>query len=179
MESSNAALTIGGTIKRTDIPKLAAALADDNAAVDWTERLEAEEFAALIREKAAAKEPLYVCNNDQPWGEYEATTKVCTELGLIYVHEFEAGGDWHPALIYRSPAMGWRKQKVPVWCDGKSVLEEANVALVREWAISEIGHGPMLAATDIEKHLDAGTLMDEIALITAVHKFPWPLEIAE
>jgi Zn finger protein HypA/HybF involved in hydrogenase expression len=49
----------------------------------------------------------------------------------------------------------------------------------REWQITEIGRGPMLDAEDIQKHLDAGTLADEIALMTTVHKFPWPIEIVE
>src|SRR5262249_2136377 len=67
------------------------------------------------------------------------------------------------------PAMGVKKQKTP---DG-----EQDVPAMREWAITEIGRGPMIDAEDIQKHLDAGTLAEEIALMAAVHKFPWPLEI--
>ena len=48
-----------------------------------------------------------------------------------------------------------------------------------EWAIAEIGRGPMIDAEDIQKHLDAGTLSNEIALMTTVQKFPWPLEIVD
>ena len=179
MECANAALTIGGKIHHWHIARLAQALEDDHAAVDWTDQLNAEEFAELIRSTAAAKDRLYVCNSEQPWGVYEATTKLCQELGLIYTLEFEAGGEWHPGLVFRQPEMGTRKVKVAAYRDGKSTLEEQDVPQVREWPIAEIGRGPMLDAENIQNHLDAGTLADELAVMTAARKFPWPLEIVE
>lgn len=179
MECANAALTIGGKIHHRHIARLAQALEDDHAAVDWTDQLNAEEFAELIRSTSAAKDRLYVCNSEQPWGVYEATAKLCQELGLIYTLEFEAGGEWHPGLVFRQPEMGTRKVKVAVYRDGKSTLEEQDVSQVREWPIAEIGRGPMLDAENIQRHLDAGTLADELAVMTAARKFPWPLEIVE
>jgi hypothetical protein len=75
--------------------------------------------------------------------------------------------------------MGTRKQKVPVIRDGKGVVEEQDAPAVREWAIAEIGRGPMIDAEDIQKHIDAGILADEIPLMATVHKFPWRLEIVD
>jgi hypothetical protein len=73
--------------------------------------------------------------------------------------EYEAGGEWHPAIEYRSPDM--------------------DTGTVREWPITEIGRGPLLDAEEIQRHLDAGTLADELALMVQVHKFPWLLQIVE
>lgn len=179
MECANAALTIGGKIQQRHIARLAQALEDDHAAIDWTDQLNAEEFADLIGSTAAAKDRLYICNSEQPWGVYEATAKLCQELGLIYTLEFEAGGEWHPGLVFRQPEMGTRKVKVAAYRDGKSTLEEQDVPQVREWPIAEIGRGPMLDAENIQRHLDAGTLADELAVMAAARKFPWPLEIVE
>lgn len=159
MESSNAAISIGGKIRRSNVAGLAAALAYDRAAIDWTDYLEEGKLADHILNRAAAKDHLHFCNNDQPWGQYESTETFCRQIGLIYVLEYEAGGDWPPGMEYRSPGME----------PGK----------VREWPISEIGRGPLIDVEDIQKHLDGGTLADEIALMAAVHKFPWPLEIVE
>ena len=157
MESSNAAISIGGKIRRSDVAGLASALAHDRAAIEWTDFLEEGELADHILNKAAAKVHLRFCNNDQPWGQYESIEAFCRQIGLIYVLEYEAGGDWPPGLEYRSPDME----------PGK----------VRQWPISEIGRGPLIDAENIQKHLDEGTLADEIALMAAVHKVPWPLEI--
>jgi hypothetical protein len=66
------------------------------------------------------------------------------------------------------------KQRVPVICDGKRVVEEQDVPVTRE-----IGRGPMIDAEDIQRHLDAGTLADEIALMATMHKFPWKIEIVD
>ena len=179
MEYANAAITIGGKIKRSDVAKLAEALADDYVAIDWSDQPGADELADHIAEQAGKHDHLRFCNNEQPWGRYENTEAVCDELGLTYVAECEAGGEWHPLLTLRQPEMGTRKAEVPVFRDGKSIIEEQDLPVVREWSITEIGRGPMIDAEDIQKHLDAGTLADEIALMTAVHKFPWPLEIVE
>jgi hypothetical protein len=178
MESSNAAISIGSKIKRADIAKLARALEDDGAAIDWIDQPRASDIAEYIEEQAARRECARFCNS-QPWGRYENTEAVCAELGLTYVAECEAGGEWHPLLTLRQPEMGYHKQTAPIFRDGHSLIEEHDVPAVREWPISEIGRGPLLDAEDIQKHLDAGTLADEIALMAAVHKFPWPLEIVE
>lgn len=159
MESCNAAISIGGKIKRSAIAELAAALAHDSAAIDWIDFLEDGELVDHIHGEVAAKDHLYFCNTEHPWGQYETTEAFCRQHGLSYVLEYEAGGDWAPGLEYRSPGME----------PGK----------VRTWPISEIGRGPLMDAEDIQKHLDAGTLADEIALMTTVHTFPWPLEIVE
>jgi hypothetical protein len=56
---------------------------------------------------------------------------------------------------------------------------DIDAGSVREWPITEIGRGPLMDASDIQRHLDSGTLADELALMVQVHKFPWPLEIVE
>ena len=159
MESSNAAISIGGKIERSAVVELTAALARDSAAIDWTDVLEEGQLADHILNKVAAKDHLYFCNNDQPWGQYESTEAFCRRNGLIYVLEYEAGGDWPPGLEYHSPDM--------------------EPGRVREWPISEIGRGPLIDAGSIQTHRVAGTLADEIALMTTVHAVPWPLEIVE
>lgn len=167
MEYANAAITIGGKIKRSDVEKLAQAIAADGAALDWSDRL--NEAAAIfeIEECAKAKRLLDLCNADHPWGQYEAIQAVCRELGLIHKAECEAGGEWHPHLEFYDPAR-----------QPKESTQTGN-PVTQEWAITEIGRGPMIDAEDIQKHLDAGTLADELALMTAVHKFPWLIEIVE
>jgi hypothetical protein len=159
MEYANAAISIGGRIKQSDVEKLAGALEEDGAAVDWTDRLERDDLIARIKETCSAGQHLYFCNNDQPWGKYESTEALCRELGLHYVLQYEARGEWHPAMEYCSPDM--------------------DAGTVREWPITEIGRGPLMDAEDIQKHLDAGTLADELAFMIQVHKFPWPLEVVE
>jgi hypothetical protein len=159
MEYANAAITIGGKIKRSDVEKLARAIEADNAGADWTDTLDAIEAANEIEDCAKARRHLSLCSTDHPWGRFANVEAACGELGLIYVAECEAGGEWHPMLQYHSSDM-----------DADTVLE---------WPITEIGRGPLLDAEDIQKHLDAGTLADELALMVQVHKFPWPLEIIE
>jgi hypothetical protein len=110
-------------------------------------------------------------------GRLEEVEALCHELGLTYVAEFEAGGEWHPGLVFRQK--GRRKQKVPVFRDGKGVVEEQDLPVTREWAIAEIGRGPMIDGEDAQKHLDAGTLAGEIALMATVHKFPWKIDIVD
>src|ERR1700750_2561410 len=111
MEYSNASITIGGKIKRSDVAKLAAAAADDYASLDWGQGPgdNAEELVEQIDACAAAKSALVFCNHEQPWGRYENLEAVCDELGLVYTAECEAGGEWHPHLTFRDPAMGMRK----------------------------------------------------------------------
>jgi hypothetical protein len=179
MEYANCAMSIGGKIKRSEIERLAQAIEDDGIGTDWTDILNVDEAMEEIESCAANGQGLSLCHCDQPWGRFEAVENVCHELGLIYVAEFEAGGDWHPGLVFRQPEMGTRKQKVPVIRDGKSVVEEQDVPVTRGWAIAEIGRGPMIDAEDIQKHLDAGTLADEIALMATVHKSPWKIEIVD
>jgi hypothetical protein len=167
MEYANAAITIGGKIKRSDVEKLTRAIADDDAALDWTDFVTAPAAARQIELCAKDGEPLRFCNNEQPWGQFESIESVCRELGLTYMAECEAGGEWHPQLQYWTPDL-----------PAHDSAATANPTC-REWPITEIGRGPLLDATDIQKHLDAGTLADEIALMTVVHKFPWPLEIVD
>jgi hypothetical protein len=71
MEYANAAISIGGKIKQSDVEKLAEALEDDGAALDWTDRLEGDDLIDHIEETCATRQHLYFCNNDQPWGKYE------------------------------------------------------------------------------------------------------------
>lgn len=68
MESSNAAITIGGKIKRADLDKLAQALEDDDAGVDWIDTPPADELVGYIEEQARTGERLRFCNNEQAWG---------------------------------------------------------------------------------------------------------------
>jgi hypothetical protein len=159
METANCALTIGGRIKRADIARLADAIENEGAALDWDDYPDAEEIHFAIETCATAKEPLRLSNSNKPWGKYEEVEALCRELGLTYVLEYEAGGEWHPAMQYRSPDM-----------DADTVLE---------WPITEIGCGPLMDIEDIQKHLDTGTLERELELMRQVQKFPWPLEIVE
>jgi hypothetical protein len=158
MEYANAAMSIGGKIKRSEIERLAQAIEDDGTGTDWTDTLNADEAIEEIEKRAAGSQHISLFHCDQPWGRFEAVETVCRELGLTYVSECEAGGEWHPMLEYWTPAHGDKP---------------------RQWPIAEIGRGPMIDAEDIQKHLDAGTLADEIALMTTVHRFPWKLEIVE
>jgi hypothetical protein len=167
MEYANAAITIGGKIKRSDVEKLAYAIADDNAGIDWSDTLDPIDAVAQIEDCADAKRHLYFCASEQPWGRFEALEAICAELGLTHKTECEAGGDWSPLLQFWQPGMIKRGD------DGK------DRAVPREWSIAEIGRGPMIDAEEIQAMLDASTLADELALMTAVHKFPWPLEIVE
>jgi hypothetical protein len=168
MEYANAAITIGGKIKGSEVEKLAQAIADDGATVDWGDPLDEDDAIGEIGKCSVHKRHLSLCRNDQPWGRFEAVEGLCVELGLTIVAECEAGGEWHPMLLFWEPSMGTKKGP-----DG------ADEWTPRQWPITEIGRGPLLDATDIQRHLDAGTLADEIALMTVVHKFPWSLEIVD
>lgn len=179
MEYANAAITIGGKIKGSDVEKLAQAIADDGAGIDWSDALDVDDAIGEIGNCSVNRRHLSLMRSEQPWGRFEAVETVCGELGLIYVAECEAGGEWHPMLTFRQPEMGTRKAKVPVYRDGEGIVGEQDLLVTREWPITEIGRGPLLDATDIQKHLDAGTLVDELALMVQVHKFPWPLEIVD
>jgi hypothetical protein len=167
MEHANAAITIGGKIKRADVERLAQVIADEYVSIDWGDSLDEAEAIAEIEECARGKRHLHLCRSEQPWGRFEGLEQICEELGLTYVAECEAGGDWSPFMQFWEPGMSQKG------ADG----EEQNTS--REWSIAEIGRGPMIDAEDIQKHLDAGTLAAELALMTAVHKFPWPIEIIE
>jgi len=151
MEYANASMNIGGKIKRSDVERLVQAIVDDGAGIDWNP-VDEEKALAAIEDAAKSKAYLAININDQPWGRFEEVEALCYELGLTYVAEFEAGGEWHPGLVFRQPEMGTQKQKVPVICDCKSVIKEQEVPVVREWAITEIGRGPMIDAEDIQKH---------------------------
>ena len=178
MEYANASMSIGGKVKRSDVERLVQAIVVAGAGIDW-DPVDEEEALAAIEDAARSNTHLTINANDQPWGRFEEVEALCHELDLTYVPEFEAGGEWHPGLVFRQAEMGTRKQKVPIIRDGRGVVEEQDVPAVREWAIAEIGRGPMIDAEDIQKHLDAGTLADEIALMATVHKFPWRLEIVD
>jgi hypothetical protein len=178
MEYSNASMNIGGKIKRSEVERLVHAIVDDGAGIDW-DPLDEEEALAAIEDAARSNTHLTINASDQPWGRFERVEEVCLDLGLTYVAECEAGGDWSPNLAFWQPELGWKKMRVPVYRDGKSTIEEQDVPAAREWAITEIGRGPMIDAEDIQKHLDAGTLADEIALMATVHKFPWKLVIVD
>ena len=125
MEYANAAITIGGKIKRSEVEKRAHAIEADNAGTDWTDTLEA---ANEIEDCAKARRHLSLCSTDHPWGRFENVEAVCGELGLIYVAECEAGGEWHPMLQYHSPRHGRRhgtgmanhrnRPRSPVGCRG-------------------------------------------------------------
>ena len=167
MEYANAGITIGGKLKRSDVGRLAQVIVDEYVSPDWGDSLDDAEALAEIEACAKEKRHLYLCRAEQPWGRFAGLEQICYELGLTFVAECEAGGDWYPLLQFWQPGMV--KQGV----DGK------DAPAPREWAIAEIGRGPMIDAEDIQKHLDAGTLADELALMTAVHKFPWPLEIVD
>jgi hypothetical protein len=167
MEYANAAIMIGGKIKRSDVETLAQAIEEDCATIDWGLSLTVDEAIAEIEDCAKGKRHLFLCKGEQPWGRFEAIEAVCAELELTHCMECEAGGEWSPMLQFWQPGMPTKK-------DG-----EHDVIVPREWSIAEIGRGPMIDAEDIQRHLDAGTLADELALMTAVHKFPWPIEIVE
>ena len=168
MEYSDAAISIGGKMKRSDVEKLAQAMYDDGASLDWIDHFnDADEAAEHIAECANVKRNVYLCGNDQPWGRFERIEAVCEELGLTFKAECEAGGEWTPLLQFWNPGMSQKGD------DGK----EQNSS--REWNIAGISHAPMIDVEDIQKYLDAGTLAYEIALITTIHKFPWPIEIVE
>jgi hypothetical protein len=154
MEYANAAITIGGKIKRADIRKLAEAIDSDGAYFDWADRADVELATEEIYRCTAECKPLVLMTNDQPWGRYEEVERVCRELRLTFVAECEAGGEWHPLITYSSPETG-----------------------EREWSTAEIGHGPTHTAHQIQKHLEAGTLADELALMAAVSQFQLPLKI--
>jgi hypothetical protein len=179
MEYANAAITIGGKIKRSDVERLAQVIADEYVSPDWSDSLDEAKAIEEIETCAKEKHHLRFCRSEQPWGKFEQLEEICEELQLTYVAECEAGGDWSPLLTLRQPEMGTKKAKVPVYRDGQSLIEEQDVAVVREWAIAEIGTGPMITAQEIQNHLDRGTLADELVLMTAAAEFPWPIEIIE
>jgi hypothetical protein len=182
MECANASMNIGGRIKRTDIQKLIDAILDDGAGFDWIDHsLSDEDILQEIERVAKSKTHLTINANEQPWGRFEQVEGVCQDLGLTYLAEYEAGGEWSPGCVFWQPELGLRKQKFPtgVLIDHKPQFEERDVPATREWDIAEIGRGPMLDATDIQKHLDADTLANELALMVAVHKSPWKIEIIE
>jgi hypothetical protein len=154
MEYANAGITIGGEIKRSDVRKLAEAIDLDGAYFERADRADVETATEEIHRCAAERKPLVLMTNDQPWGRYETVESVCRELGLTFVAECEAGGEWHPLVGYFSPDTG-----------------------EREWSTCEIGAGPMLDAQQIQKHLEARTLADEVVLMAAVAQFQLPLEI--
>jgi hypothetical protein len=180
MEYANAAITIGGKIKRSDVEKLAAAIADDGCSPDWSGSLDEVEAIAEIERCANDKEHLFLCASNQPWGRFEALEAICPELGLTFSVEYEAGGEWSPGMRFWRPEMGMKTVKVPQYIDGEgNTVVEEEVVNDREWSIAEIGRGPMIDAEDIQKHLDGCTLAAELALMTAVQQFPWPLVIED
>jgi hypothetical protein len=179
MEHANAAISIAGKIKRSDLDKLAEAIVDDGAGIDWDPV--ADDITALEEIEACAKDKrhLFLCASEQPWGRFEALEAICPELGLTFSAQYEAGGEWSPGMRFWHPGMGMKTVKAPQYIDGKSVLVDQEVIKDREWSIAEIGRAPMIDAGQIQAMLDAGTLADELALMTAVHRFPWPIEIVE
>jgi hypothetical protein len=165
-EYANAAITIGGKIKRRDLDSLVEAIVEDRCGPDWG-ALDEDKALAEIEACAREKRHLYLCANEASWGQFENVQSLCRELGLIHKAECEAGGEWHPHMEFFDPAR-----------QPKESSQTGN-PISLEWSITEIGSGPLLDAEEVQKHYAAGTLADELLLMIEVTKFPWPLEIIE
>ena len=92
-EYANAAITIGGKIKRRDLDSLVEAIVEDRCGPDWG-ALDEDKALAEIEACAREKRHLYLCANEASWGQFENVQSLCRELGLIHKAECEAGGEW-------------------------------------------------------------------------------------
>lgn len=170
--SSSCRMSIGGKIRRSDIPKLAEAIENDDAGLDWGDMggIEADQAVAEMEQVSASRKPLVLVGDEVPWGQFEDVQNICRTLGLTYCTEYGGGGaDYTPGMVLYDPAL----------IQANHDYFGGQLDGTWEWATSDIGEPPMMPSYDIRHHLLAYTLESALMLMERAWNFPMVLEIIE
>lgn len=131
-------ITIGGTIKRSDLEDLVAAMIEDYCGADYRGFENEEDAIAFLEAEAKAGRAATLQADEVNYGELDAVEARCRDLGLPYARFNGSGGS------YGAAASCW----------------EPGMAQPREWPA---GDGePMLGAREIRELLKAGKLDAEL-----------------
>lgn len=113
-EYASAYISIGGTLKESDVAALVAAIRrdggtlDDYAVIEVTE----DDLGAEVLDVDVAGTPLQVHAEEASYGHFDATETACRALGLAYVTNSEASDHANAGLLWWAPGM-----ETPRECD--------------------------------------------------------------
>lgn len=157
LDTSPTLITFGGALRRTDLPRLAEAIAADGAGPDRNLRFDdTAKIVEFIEAAAKAGEAITLYNTEAVGGRFGSIEAVATRLNLTFVCADSGNSSWTPTVLFQDPAAGIR----------------------REWVGTSNGVDPHLSAVELEK-LGPSALKAEIALMKRTLAFDVPLSIID